>query len=33
MISHWLGVARMADRSLVMDGGKVVEERTYADLL
>lgn len=33
VVSHRLGIARAADRILVMDRGTVVEEGTHADLL
>ena len=33
VVSHRLGIARMADRILVMEEGRVVEEGTHAALL
>jgi ATP-binding cassette subfamily B protein len=33
VVSHRLGVARLADRVLVLDGGRLVEEGSHAELL
>lgn len=33
LITHRLGSARIADRILVMDGGKIVESGTHEELL
>lgn len=33
LVSHRLGFARLADRIVVLQGGRVVEEGTHADLL
>lgn len=33
VVSHRLGVARMADRILVMDGGRLVEDGTHEELV
>ncbi|MDR1542032.1 MAG: ABC transporter ATP-binding protein/permease [Clostridiales bacterium] len=33
LITHRIGAARIADRILVMDGGRIVEQGTYQDLI
>jgi ATP-binding cassette, subfamily B, bacterial len=33
LISHRLGSARLADRILVLDGGRIVEEGNHAELM
>jgi ATP-binding cassette subfamily B protein len=33
LISHWFSTVRMADRILVLEGGRVAEAVTHAELL